>query len=32
MEMFEYASKGNIMNIKEDYCICQFKQLNELIE
>jgi dTDP-4-amino-4,6-dideoxygalactose transaminase len=32
MEMIEYARKGNIMNIKENYYIYQFKQLNELIE
>jgi hypothetical protein len=32
MEMTEYARKGNIMNIKENYYIYQFKQLNELIE
>jgi hypothetical protein len=32
MEMFECATKGNIMHIKENYYIYQFKQLNELIE
>jgi hypothetical protein len=32
MEMIKYARKGNIMNIKENYYIYQFKQLNELIE
>jgi hypothetical protein len=32
MEMIEYATKGNIMNIKENYYIYQFKQLNELTE
>jgi hypothetical protein len=32
MEMIEYARKGNIMNIKENYCIYQFKQFTELIE
>jgi hypothetical protein len=32
MEMTEYARKGNIMNIKENYYIYQFKQLNELTE
>jgi hypothetical protein len=26
MEMIEYAKKGNIMNIKENYYIYQFKQ------
>jgi hypothetical protein len=32
METTEYARKGNIMNIKENYYIYQFKQLRELIE
>jgi hypothetical protein len=32
MEMTEYARKGNIINIKENYYIYQFKQLGELIE
>jgi hypothetical protein len=32
MEMTEYARKGNIMNIKENYYIYQFKQLSELKE
>jgi hypothetical protein len=32
MEMTEYDRKGNIMNIKENYYIYQFKQLNELTE
>jgi hypothetical protein len=32
MEMIEYARKCNIMNIKENYYIYQFKQLNELTE
>jgi hypothetical protein len=32
MEMIEYARKGNIMNIKGNYYIYQFKQLNEVIE
>jgi hypothetical protein len=32
MDMIEYARKGNIMNIKGNYYIYQFKQLNELIE
>jgi hypothetical protein len=32
MEMTPYARKGNIMNMKENYYIYQFKQLNELIE
>jgi hypothetical protein len=32
MEMTEYDRKGNIMNIKENCYIYQFKQLNELIE
>jgi hypothetical protein len=32
MELIEYARKGNIMNIKENYYIYQCKQLNELIE
>jgi hypothetical protein len=32
MEMIEYARKDNIKNIKENYFIYQFKQLNELIE
>jgi hypothetical protein len=32
MAIIEYARKGNIMNIKENYYIYQFKQLNELIE
>jgi hypothetical protein len=32
MEMIEYAIKGNIMNIKENNYIYQFKQLNELIQ
>jgi hypothetical protein len=31
-EVIEYARKGSIMNIKENYCIYQFKQLNELME
>jgi hypothetical protein len=32
MEMFECARKGYIVNIKGNYHIYQFKQLNELIE
>jgi predicted GIY-YIG superfamily endonuclease len=28
MEMIEYARKGNVINIKENYYIYQFKQLN----
>jgi hypothetical protein len=32
MEMIEYTRKGNIMSIKENYYIYQFKQLHELIE
>jgi hypothetical protein len=32
MELIEYARKGNIMNIKGNYCIYKFKQLKELIE
>jgi hypothetical protein len=32
MKLIEYAGKGNVMNIKEDYYIYKFKQLNELIE
>jgi hypothetical protein len=30
--MIQYGRKGNIMNIKENYSIYQFKQLNELTE
>jgi hypothetical protein len=32
MKRVKYARKGNIMNIKENYYIYQFKQFNELIE
>jgi hypothetical protein len=32
MEIIEYVRKGNIMNIKENCYLYQFKQLNELIE
>jgi hypothetical protein len=32
MEMIEYAKKDSIMNIKENYYIYQFKQLNEFIK
>jgi hypothetical protein len=32
MDMIEYAGKGNIADIKENYYIHQFKQLNDLIE
>jgi hypothetical protein len=32
MELIKYASKGNIMNIKENYYIYKFKQLKELTE
>jgi hypothetical protein len=32
MELIEYARKSHIKNIKENYYIYQFKQLNELIE
>jgi hypothetical protein len=32
MNLVEHARKGNVMNIKEDYYIYKFKQLNELIE
>jgi hypothetical protein len=32
MELIEYARKGNIMNIKENYYIYKFKQLKELTE
>jgi hypothetical protein len=32
MEMAKYARKGSIMNIKENYYIYQFSQLNKLIE
>jgi hypothetical protein len=32
MELIEYARKGNIMKIKENYHIYKFKQLKELIE
>jgi hypothetical protein len=32
MELIEYARKGNIMSIKENYYIYKFKQLKELIE
>jgi hypothetical protein len=32
MEMIKYARKGNIINIKVNYYIYQFKQLNELVE
>jgi hypothetical protein len=32
MEFIEYARKGNIMNIKENYYIYKFKQVKELIE
>jgi hypothetical protein len=31
-ELIEYARKGNIMNIKENYYIYKFKQLKELTE
>jgi hypothetical protein len=30
--MIEFARKGNIMNIKENNYIYQFKQRNELME
>jgi hypothetical protein len=30
--MIKYARKGNIMNIRENYYIYQFKKLNELTE
>jgi hypothetical protein len=32
MEIVEYATKGNITNIKQNYYIYQFKQLKDLIE
>jgi hypothetical protein len=32
MEMAEYARKGSIMNIKENYYIYQFNQFNKLTE
>jgi hypothetical protein len=32
MELIEYARKGNIMNIEENYYIYKFKQFKELIE
>jgi hypothetical protein len=32
MELTKYASKGIIMNIKENYYIYKFKQLKELTE
>jgi hypothetical protein len=32
MELIKYAIKGNIMNIKENYYIYEFKQLGELTE
>jgi hypothetical protein len=32
MEVIKYARKGNIMNIKENYYIYKFKQLEKLIE
>jgi hypothetical protein len=32
MKLIEHARKGHVMNIKEDYYIYKFKQLNELIE
>jgi hypothetical protein len=32
MEIIEYARKGNIMNIKENYYIYKFKQLHKLIK
>jgi hypothetical protein len=32
MEMIQYATKVNIMHIKENDNIYQFKQLNELTE
>jgi hypothetical protein len=31
MEVIAYATKSNIMNIKQNYYIYQFKQINELI-
>jgi hypothetical protein len=31
MELNEYARKGNIMNIKENYYIYIFKQFKELV-
>jgi phage regulator Rha-like protein len=32
MELIEYARKSNIMNIKENYYIYKFKELEELTE
>jgi hypothetical protein len=32
MKLIEYAGKGSIMNIKENYYIYKFKQLENLIE
>jgi hypothetical protein len=32
MEMFECVRKDNVMNIKENYYIYQFKQLSKLIK
>jgi hypothetical protein len=32
MEMIEYTTKGNITNVKENYYIYQFKQINESTE
>jgi hypothetical protein len=32
MEMVEHAKKGNLMNIKENFHIYHFNQLNKLIE
>jgi hypothetical protein len=32
MELIEYTRKGNIMNIKENYCVYKFKQFEKLIE
>jgi hypothetical protein len=32
MEMIECTRIGNIMNVKENYYIYQFKQLSELME
>jgi hypothetical protein len=32
IKLIEYARKGNVMNIREDYYIYKFKQLNKLVE
>jgi hypothetical protein len=32
MKLIQYSRKGNVKNIKEDYYIYKFNQLNELIE